>query len=97
MPANECAATMCGRGIHRARLMCKPHWYQVPRHLRAAIRRLYDAEVAPFIARLKKLMDDAAAGCPLETCEIVIAVTSDRSAHNDRRIAAALDLSEVQR
>jgi hypothetical protein len=33
-PAGSCPVTGCGEQIARSRLMCRRHWYLVPRQLR---------------------------------------------------------------
>lgn len=38
--AHDCPATGCTRRVARHQLMCRPHWYMVPKPLRDAV---YDA------------------------------------------------------
>lgn len=33
-PTGSCPVTGCGRQISRSRLMCRRHWYQIPKQLR---------------------------------------------------------------
>jgi hypothetical protein len=78
----------------RERLLAS--WRERREGLRHRLGPRYAGEIAPFVWRLKRLMDEAAAGCPIETCELVIATTGGvSSTQNDRRIAAALDLFEA--
>ncbi len=34
LPADSCPVTGCGQQISPSRLMCRRHWYQIPRQLR---------------------------------------------------------------
>ena len=71
-------------------------WRARRERLRAELAGRYAAEILPFVLRLRKLMNEAAAGDPIEACELVLALTPHvGTAQNDRRIAAALDLFEA--
>lgn len=40
-PAHQCPATGCTARVAKQMLMCRPHWYMVPRPLRAAVYEIY--------------------------------------------------------
>ncbi len=70
-------------------------WRERRGALQAQLGERYAGEILPFVLRLRKLMNDAAAGCPIEACELTIALTPHvGTAINDRRISAALDLHD---
>jgi hypothetical protein len=39
--SHQCPATGCKRNLPDHLLMCKPHWFQVPHHLRRAVWSAY--------------------------------------------------------
>jgi hypothetical protein len=36
-PAHDCPATGCTRRVGRGQLLCRPHWFAVPKALRDAV------------------------------------------------------------
>lgn len=42
----SCPVIHCGKRLKGSLVMCHPHWFMVPRPLRAAVRDAYDAHGA---------------------------------------------------
>lgn len=77
-------------------------WRDARFRLQRELGGAYAPEVASYVERLKKLMEECGGTCPLETCDLAIrieredaaTVTPEMEARNARRVAAALDLYE---
>jgi hypothetical protein len=39
---HECPADGCAKLVDASMLMCAPHWYMVPKHLRSAVWRAWN-------------------------------------------------------
>lgn len=63
--ANECPVDGCGKGRGSGQLMCKKHWYMVPRELRhevwAAAKKMWkdDPDVETGYQNWRELADTA--------------------------------------
>jgi hypothetical protein len=59
MRSHECPANGCSRILPDHLLMCRPHWFQVPHHLRSAVWAAYQGGAGVGSGELMRAQDAA--------------------------------------
>lgn len=56
---HQCPANGCKRNLPEHLLMCKPHWYMVPRHLRSDVWNAYQDGAGAYTPELLDAQSEA--------------------------------------
>ena len=60
-PAGRCRMPGCPAGVGRLRLMCRPHWYQVPKPLRDRVWATWRSGAGMFTPEYRQAVREAIA------------------------------------